>query len=348
MSGAVILHVLFSAPHLVHTLADRKDILEPGYVPANCDVEALTRKSIQLGTKFASETPHFDSVAGQCDCARHTNRTVCKGSPADQVSPKFTVVTALVDIGRQGRNPCDYLQMFAVHLRRNVSMVVFTEAWAAPFVNAVRDDMGLRHKTSVRVLTKQSKLYFYQFIPKMQAAADQRRVLEWVTGTATTARVNALYAWINHQKYEWLAQISEQNPFRTDYFVWIDSGAGHGHILVPQNFCACNIAHRDTVTVFSTTDNFDALVLNNTDGSLAVGAHKLPAPAPSYSDYHIGPRSPILRRFLPKRHRAKTPLEKLSLQFYKRSAWHRDNFDEIIMGTFWGAWRLLISRSKLH
>jgi hypothetical protein len=287
--------------------------------------------------KFAAETPHFDPNVGRCDCRLPADRKVCNQPHGHDSSPfpSFTMITALVDIGRHSRSPCNYLRMWDVHLRRNVSMVIFTEAWAEPFVRTIRRHIGLEHKTSIRLLTKQSKMYFYKFIPRMQAVADRNRLYDWATGTESVARSNALYGWINHQKIDWLAQVTEENPFQTEFFAWVDSGGGHGHVTLPQNFCACNIAGRNTVTVFSPAN----LQTEKLDSTWRSGTLTLLAPALSMVKYRIAPRGPLLT-FLPEQQRARVPLESLSPSFYMQHAWHRDYFDEIIMGTFWGAFFL--------
>jgi len=178
------------------------------------------------------------------------------------------------------------------------------------------------------VLTQQTQMEFYMVIQQMQDAANRNRLVNWLTGTDTQARTNALYAWINHQKYEWLAQVSEENPLDTGYFAWIDSGAGHGHIAVPQHFCPCNIAEPGTATVFF---NEPAVVHRQTPQS-----DMLFAPSANWAKYRLVPRGPLLAGFPVEWERPLVPLDSLSTDFYVQHAWHHNYFDEIILGTFWG------------
>mmetsp|Transcript_61755 Transcript_61755/g.108162 ORF Transcript_61755/g.108162 Transcript_61755/m.108162 type:complete len:448 (-) Transcript_61755:189-1532(-) len=289
-------------------------VLAPNH-QVQCDVKYLAEELNKGPQTFFRETPHFDQAADECDCSLPDGGQEgkwCERPPGSDWKPTFTVVSALVDIGRKTRDPCKYLEWFYPHLTRDVPMVIYTEAWAEPFVNIVRTKWGLMDRTKVIVLTRQSKMAFYDLLPKMQEISDRNHMWHFLSNYAggVVGKTLALYGWINHQKVDFVLQAAEANYFGTDYFVWMDAGAGHGQKQVPQHFCACNIALPGTVTLSMRAPTEEALFQQGAD---PVGKQRW------------------LSGFVNKG----VPLSQLNLDSYvTKYHWNHD-FQEII-GTMWG------------
>lgn len=242
------------------------DVLHPDHVPS-CDLSALLEEFLEQTPVFADQSPYWDGDMGRCDC-RRKDEFVMRGPPCKRphgsiAFPTFTMVTALVDLGNSHRDICAYLRMLHVHLLRNVNLVVFVERWAAQFVMAIRRQHGLEHKTKMHVLTRDSPMSFYPLLDTMQDIADRNHIWHLLTGwqAGVPEKSLARYGWINHQKIDFVNQAVKENTFQTDYFVWIDAGAGHGEILLPYQLCACNLAVPGTVTLFYDSQANDVMDL---------------------------------------------------------------------------------------
>jgi len=151
---------------------------------------------------------------------------------------------------------CVYLRQLAPHLGREVPMIFYTEAHMAPYVTKVREAMGFANLTKVVVLTRESNMAFWDVLPRTQEVFDQHFVKFWIhafKGGFPEHRV-AAYPWITHQKFDWMLQSAKWNPFTTDYFLWVDAGAGHGKKLgkLSKHICPCNIAYPGYATLFTT------------------------------------------------------------------------------------------------
>lgn len=287
-------------------------VLEDGHTP-NCDVAATIQELISSPCEYASETPHWDPDARRCDCRRpHMGAEGGRcASPEGGVEfPTFTMVVALVDLGKTVRSGCRYLHMFKPHLCRDANLVVFCEAWAVPLVRQVRQALGLESKTQVVVLTQQSRLEFYKYLPRMVQNAENDYLWHLIHGfsAGVPQHVVAQYGWITHQKFDFMMQAAETNWFNTSYFVWMDAGAGHGEVTVPQHLCACNAAVPGTATllhrVSSTRELFES-------GAPCHGNPRL---------YHR------LRG-------CALPLDELTWDSYRTWHWYLHDFTEV-MGTF--------------
>lgn len=300
--------------------------LELGHVPSFCNVTATTEELFTKGYVFGPETPHWDAMREQCDC-RLPDKGAEEGhcaTPAGATDiPSFTVVTALVDVGRRGRSGCEYLKMLQSQLVRHYNLVAYVEAWAVPFVQNYREQLGLANMTKVHTLTQRSRMEFYHLLPSMRAATERNFWAHFFSGWASGVAQKSVphYGWINHQKIDFMMQTVEENPFGSDYFVWIDAGAGHGVVSVGRHFCGCNLAIPDTVTLYHNAASEEDLF---EQGKCKPG---------------VPPNNRFLTRlsehFHPNPNVGCEPLRDMTLPKYIESHWKYHHFDEV-MGTFYG------------
>mmetsp|Transcript_85835 Transcript_85835/g.195684 ORF Transcript_85835/g.195684 Transcript_85835/m.195684 type:complete len:210 (+) Transcript_85835:137-766(+) len=115
-----------------------------------------------------------------------------------------------------------------------------------------------------------SDLSFLDVVPlcrRMQEVLDQRFEqfdAEHFFFGFPEHRVGA-YGWITHQKFDWMVQTAKQNQFATDYFVWMDAGAGHGTLdgKMSKHVCPCSLANPGMATLF--TDQMEPRRIYSTD-----------------------------------------------------------------------------------
>lgn len=282
---------------------------------AKCDVLAYADELARAPDHFAPEAPHWDADAGRCDCRRPDHGLEdgrCVSPAGCDALPTFTVVTALIDIGRRSRNGCRYLGMLYPHLRRDTNLVMFTEEWAAPFVRRVRETAGLSGKTKVHVLNQSSNMAFYSMLPRLQENADRNYIWHLMTNFASgvAQKTTAGYSWVTHQKFDFMLQAATENAFASDYFVWMDAGGGHGEVSPTRHLCACNLAVPGTATVYHRAKDEESLFKRGAD-----------------------PLNPT--HFLSKHFAHSVPLDGLTLESYMWKHWIFHDFQEI-MGTFFG------------
>eukprot|EP00439_Symbiodinium_sp_Y106_P062583 s1620_g9.t1 len=303
--------------------------LRPGYRPERCDTEKLVKEILEMGD-FAEDTVHWDAAAQRCDCRLPDDDYQdgrCKSNESEQF-PRFTVVSALIDAGRRDRSGCDYLRMFGPHLHRQYDLVFYGEAWALEVLFAVRSALGLQNRTHLRLLEvaegseesaaskwgQPASLAFHHLLEKMQVIVARKycRYLLNSFHSGISGKAIPNYAWVTNEKANFVVQALRENYFRNSssnfnlgnsYFVWLDVGAGHGAVKVPEHFCACNIAVPGTVTVFHQLNNKEELFLGSEKATLRV-----PQPL---------------------------PLGELSFSKYLETYDLTHHFDEV-MGTFWG------------
>ncbi|CAE7569589.1 unnamed protein product [Symbiodinium natans] len=306
--------------------------LRPGYRPERCNGAELAQEILQMGG-FANETVHWDASAHRCDCdlpdyGAEGGR--CKTDRGERF-PRFTVISALIDAGRRDRSGCDYLRMFGPHMHRHYDLVFYGEAWALEVVDSVRAKLNLRHRTRLRLLEvpgedasedvyarwgRPASLAFHHLREEMQLIADRKyfRYLLNQFQSGMGGKMMANYAWATNEKVNFVVQAARENYFQNSsdnfnagqsYFVWLDVGAGHGFVKVPEHFCACNVAVPGTVTLFHQLRTTEELF----EGTV--------------------PQSGGPLRFRP------LPLGEVTMSNYLSTHDLTHHFEEI-MGTFWG------------
>jgi hypothetical protein len=138
-----------------------------------------------------------------------------------------TVVTSLYDIGRSNlegefvkRSFDTYLQRFKHLLAIDVPMIIFIPKKLQEFVQIYRKD----YPTKI-IVRKFKDLSAYKYHDKMQdiinnvkkgCEKDYNRYPEFVTSK---------YETVIFSKFDFLKEAAEENPFKTDYFIWMDAGA---------------------------------------------------------------------------------------------------------------------------
>ncbi|KAK7475521.1 hypothetical protein BaRGS_00033210 [Batillaria attramentaria] len=174
----------------------------------------------------------------------------------------FTVVTALLDIGRgewrgkQGgkyrRTYDDYLHYMQQLLRLDVNLLLFVDHKARPAVD--RGRRGKENHTYV-VEVRLEDLPYYQHRSRvdyiMKSVEFRVGNLLYLDGApeATVAEYDIL-VW---SKLYFMHEAMQLNHFSNSYFVWLDAGYGHGNDVYPPD-CVWSLPRRlldnpDKVTI---------------------------------------------------------------------------------------------------
>ncbi|KAL1522989.1 hypothetical protein AB1Y20_017952 [Prymnesium parvum] len=222
-------------------------------VEASCSVDEV----IGAAGRTAGTAPHYDVRAGRRDCqlpyneTRHACRTHDGATP--ERHPNVTVVTALFDIGRTNRPLCHYLRYMVNLLRMDVNLVVYASPETLIVVERVRAHYGFTNKTDLQAVISWASIPFGPLLPKMYSA-----VVNSFAGHFSHLFVAGLpehiipeYDLINAAKVGFLRGAIERNTFDSQFFFWMDAGAGHGKAKFYDQWCPCTAAIRDKVTLLA-------------------------------------------------------------------------------------------------
>lgn len=151
----------------------------------------------------------------------------------------FTVVTALLDIGRgqwssQSRSYNTYLTYMHRVLRLDVNMVIFIDSKGRPFVDWMR--RGRENRTLV-IETNIKDLPYYRYLKRIQNIMDSdayQQDNELVRKGLCEARVPE-YDILQWSKLYFLHEVISRNPYLNRFFIWMDGGYGKGEDIHPSD-----------------------------------------------------------------------------------------------------------------
>lgn len=133
-----------------------------------------------------------------------------------------TIVTGLFDINRiqlDGRSWSSYLTWFEKTLSINAPMVVFVEEKTYDFVKSRRND----DNTKIVVQTI-NDLEMYKYKDRMDKTISSNEYRRTIKDAHRIECKNSLYTIIQFSKFYWMNQVANDNPFASDYFIWMDAG----------------------------------------------------------------------------------------------------------------------------
>lgn len=134
-----------------------------------------------------------------------------------------TLVTALYDIDRgtkgDGRSFDEYLDWFAKTLKTKSPMVIFVDESLKEFVENNRK--GLPTKVITQSL---EEIPYYELNNDIQKVLDDEEFKEKVSFPSRVECKMSLYNVVIFSKFPWVKRVIEENPFDTEYFMWMDAG----------------------------------------------------------------------------------------------------------------------------
>lgn len=141
---------------------------------------------------------------------------------------KVTFVTALLDIKREElKSPAfkrpfkRYLDTLSVLLRHmnDKYMVIYIEKENESLIKSIKpNNIIIKYITADEI--RQTE--YYDKIQNIRVNPQWKNQVGWLS-ESTQANLE-LYNPLIFQKIHWLDQVSQENPFDTDYFVWVDAG----------------------------------------------------------------------------------------------------------------------------
>jgi hypothetical protein len=144
----------------------------------------------------------------------------------------ITLVTALYDINRSesgdGRKFEEYLSWFSETLKVKSPMVIFVDESLKTFVESKRK--GLPTKIITQSL---EEIPYYQLNEDIQNILDSESFKNKIGAPTRVECKMSLYNAVIYSKFPWIKRVIEENPFGSEYFMWIDAGLsrffdGHG------------------------------------------------------------------------------------------------------------------------
>jgi len=138
-----------------------------------------------------------------------------------------TIVTAFFDIGREqngdGRKLADYLAWINKTLQLNCNLYIATEERFRTFFEENRPS-AYKDKTFIKII-QLSDSHYYRYLDQMRAIVGTP---EYKARIAYPNRVECVlpeYNVIQYSKFDYLRMAIEANPFKSEYFFWLDAGA---------------------------------------------------------------------------------------------------------------------------
>jgi hypothetical protein len=134
-----------------------------------------------------------------------------------------TLITALYDINRKnngdGRSFDEYLSWFSETLKVKSPMVIFVEEYLVDFVKKHRKNLP----TKIITQPLEEVPYYHLNYDIQQILEDNQFKLKISVPSRLECKMS-LYNVIIFSKFLWVKKIVEENPFETEYFMWIDAG----------------------------------------------------------------------------------------------------------------------------
>lgn len=162
-----------------------------------------------------------------------------------------TIVTALYDIDRDrrgdGRTFDEYLSWFAETLKVKSPMVIFVEPSLEEFV--LNNRKGLPTKVITQPL---EEVPYYYLNDRIKEVINTDEYKKRILSPNRLECKLSLYDVIIFSKFAWVKKVAEENPFDSDYFMWMD--AGLSRFFKPHEV--------DIKSPYPSSDALEALVSN--------------------------------------------------------------------------------------
>lgn len=134
-----------------------------------------------------------------------------------------TLVTALYDIGRDsggdGRSFNDYLSWFSETLKVKSPMVIFVDDSLREFVEKHRKNLP------TKIITQSlSEVPYYYLNDDIQKIISDDNFKIKISSPHRIECKMSIYNVIIFSKFLWVKRVIEENPFNSEYFMWIDAG----------------------------------------------------------------------------------------------------------------------------
>ncbi|MDD4931341.1 MAG: WlaTC/HtrL family glycosyltransferase [Candidatus Colwellbacteria bacterium] len=151
----------------------------------------------------------------------------------------FTVVTALFDIGRSTwgdvyrRDTRLYMYYLSFILKMNCNICIFVEEKFVDFVRESRK--GMESKTKIYTVPI-SSLLMNGYKEKISTIMSSEEYKANQKDPLCPEVKRPEYNIVVNSKVDLVYRVAMENPFTTDFFLWMDAGYGHGTLNIPKGF----------------------------------------------------------------------------------------------------------------
>ena len=135
---------------------------------------------------------------------------------------QITIVTALLHIGREGadgRTMEQYVQWFAETLKIPAPMVVYVEPGLVEIVKQVRGELP----TKIVPQSLGTSPFGWSY-PKVHEILESQEWKQKMKNPGDLTNKLPGYSIVTNNKFAWLWNAIDENPFQTELFFWIDGG----------------------------------------------------------------------------------------------------------------------------
>jgi hypothetical protein len=136
-----------------------------------------------------------------------------------------TIVTAFFDINREqkgdGRSITEYKEWITKTLQLNCNLFIITEP---KFKDFFLENRPKEYKTYLKIMDF-SECYYYKYYEQMKTILDSPEYKQKISYPNRVECKLPEYNIIQYSKFHYLNISIEENPFKTDYFFWLDAGA---------------------------------------------------------------------------------------------------------------------------
>jgi len=163
--------------------------------------------------------------------------------------PRVTFVTGFFDLGRLTkdtelgglRGTCAYLGYFAQWAQVEMNLAIFASTKTLELMGGIRDRFGLANRTQLHPIDSWADMPFGSLLPDIYVAGKASIYKHASSGfkTGSGEHIVPEYGLANHAKAGFLKLSIAANIFNSDYFFWVDAGAGHGSTLFRSPWCPC-------------------------------------------------------------------------------------------------------------
>jgi len=180
--------------------------------------------------------------------------------------PDCTLVTACFDLSAYSsgvRTVSECLEKVDPVLSLPVYLVIFGNKTTMPTLRQRRAIHGYHHLTQFIELELED-LWVYQYLDKVR----QNRVVYWPTRDHRTCAESHI---LTCNKFDFVLQVIDKNPFGTSRFGWLDSYLGIDNKL---RICENYSVHKLLYALYNITDKFHIQVLNVVDKKYKLSENK--------------------------------------------------------------------------
>lgn len=183
------------------------------------------------------------------------------------MSNPITLVTALYNIDREnkgdGRKFENYLNWFKDTLKVTRPMVIFVEESLVDFVNENRKNLP-----TVIISQPLEKIPYYELKNDIDIILDSKEYQDKIGSPDRVECKLSLYNIIIYSKFPWVKKVIEDNPFKSEYFMWMDAGLsrffyGIDYEYPSQNAIDTLLENQDKVVIQTTMSFYPDLVYND-------------------------------------------------------------------------------------